>query len=274
MSPDPSPPFRFRTPEWHDSLPSTNTYLRERQRRSPSPSGTVVAAVAQTAGRGRMGNAWFSPPGADLTFSFLWRGGIGLAAAGTFSLACGLAVADFLASLGLPPRCKWPNDILLAGAKVCGILCESVSPPGYVELVAGIGMNLAEDRERTARAGQPVASLESALGEPPTPRETLPRLLPFLEARVNQWIGAGFSAMAADYAAVMWGTGTRTRIRTGAGDLPVFGTLAGVGDDGRLLLRGDDGGKLEISSAVAIEPAPRRSGENPGAVPPESLYMP
>lgn len=272
MDPTPSLPFRFRTPEWHDTLPSTNTYLRERQRHSPSPSGTVVAALTQTAGRGRLGNAWFSPPGMDLTFSFLWRGKVALAAAGTFSLVCGLAVADFLSSLGLSPRCKWPNDILLTDAKICGILCESASPPGGgVELVAGMGVNLAEDRERTIRAGQPVASLEAALGKSPPPREALERLLPFLETRVTQWMDAGFSAMLTDYAAIMWGAGARTRVRTGLGDRMVFGTLVGVGPDGRLLLREDDGGKVEISSAVAIEPAPRWSGENPGVAPPESL---
>lgn len=246
-------PFRFLAPEWHDSLPSTNTFLRERQRAARDPGGTVVAALTQTAGRGRMGNVWVSPAGADLTFSFLWRGRVPLAEAGTFSLVCGLALADYLQDLGLSPLCKWPNDLLVDDGKICGILCESASPPdGSLELVVGMGLNLADDPARNAAAGNRAASLEKALGARPAPDATLSAFLPRIARRINEWQESGFAGLHAEYAAMLWGRGERVRVRTGRETL--WGVIDGVGRDGRLLLADDAGKILEISSAVAIEP--------------------
>ncbi|MBM4164575.1 MAG: biotin--[acetyl-CoA-carboxylase] ligase, partial [Lentisphaerae bacterium] len=107
--------------------------------------GTVVAADAQTGGRGRMGRAWVSPPGLNAYVSILLMPAIEPARVTTLPLVAGLAVALTIERIapGLRPLVKWPNDILLNGRKVCGILCEMEAEADRIRrVVCGIGVNL------------------------------------------------------------------------------------------------------------------------------------
>jgi biotin-[acetyl-CoA-carboxylase] ligase BirA-like protein len=127
-----------------DSCDSTNAVLLARAE-AGAPSGTVVIANEQTAGRGRRGRSWFASPGDSLTFSLLWRFAPGTAPAG-LSLAVGLAVAqaltDLCAGVGAGDTAlKWPNDILKDGRKLGGILVELL-PGAPHAAVIGIGINL------------------------------------------------------------------------------------------------------------------------------------
>jgi BirA family biotin operon repressor/biotin-[acetyl-CoA-carboxylase] ligase len=125
-------------------IDSTNTYVRD-QARQGAAEGLVAVAEHQTAGRGRLDRRWESPPGANLLASVLLRpaceagdlhlctGAVALAAAG----ACG-AVA------GVDPDLKWPNDLLVGGAKLAGVLAEAEFAGGRLEaVVVGIGINVA-----------------------------------------------------------------------------------------------------------------------------------
>lgn len=111
-----------------------------------APEGTVVLAEHQTAGRGRRGDAWVSPPGTDLLFSLLLQPAADLAAWTRLPHLAGLAVCRALESqfLGLPePRLKWPNDLYLADRKLAGVLVESRSTGGRPPCaVVGIGLNV------------------------------------------------------------------------------------------------------------------------------------
>jgi BirA family biotin operon repressor/biotin-[acetyl-CoA-carboxylase] ligase len=126
-----------------DILPrcdSTNAVLLSRAE-AGAPSGTVVVAEEQTAGRGRRGRSWFASPGDSLTFSLLWRFALGTAPAG-LSLAVGVAAARALQIVGAGETAlKWPNDILKDGRKLGGILVELV-PGAPHAAVIGIGINL------------------------------------------------------------------------------------------------------------------------------------
>ena len=129
---------------WLDSVDSTNS---EALRRLPSlPSGTVLAAREQTAGRGQRGNTWFSEPGKNLTFSVVLKFAPGdLPASEAFRLncLCSVAVSDFLASYGVSSLIKWPNDIYAGGRKICGMLLENGLADGSVAYsVMGIGINV------------------------------------------------------------------------------------------------------------------------------------
>jgi BirA family biotin operon repressor/biotin-[acetyl-CoA-carboxylase] ligase len=105
-------------------------------------AGTAVLADVQTRGRGRQGRAWHSPAGQGIWLTYLVRPPAPLET-GVLALRAGLAVAAALEQLGLAPRVKWPNDVLLDGRKVAGILCEARSQPGEGGWVAvGIGMNV------------------------------------------------------------------------------------------------------------------------------------
>jgi BirA family biotin operon repressor/biotin-[acetyl-CoA-carboxylase] ligase len=129
---------------WFEEIDSTNSYLRD-QARLGAPEGLVAVADHQTAGRGRLDRRWESPPGANLLASVLLRprcdpDDLHL---GTGALA--LAARDACAQVaGVEARLKWPNDLLVGGAKVAGVLAEvefAGGPPAAV--VAGIGLNVA-----------------------------------------------------------------------------------------------------------------------------------
>jgi BirA family biotin operon repressor/biotin-[acetyl-CoA-carboxylase] ligase len=184
-----------------------------------APHGTLVTAAAQTAGRGRQGRTWSAPPGRALLCSLLLRDHDEL-----LPLRAGLAVADLA---GAGALVKWPNDVLLDGRKVAGILVEARPQDGWA--VLGIGVNVAVDvadlppelRDRAATLGRAPEGVEAALAE----------LLDHLAARLAEPAAATLSAMRARDALrdqpVRWADGS--------------GTGAGIDDSGALLVRRDDG---------------------------------
>lgn len=157
-----------------DTATSTNTLLATIAQ--TTPHGTVVRAVAQTAGRGQRGNSWEAEPGQNLTFSLLLRD-VGIDATDQFIISqmVALGVADTLAAF-LPGReveVKWPNDIYVGDKKICGILIEcSLSGRQVSRAICGIGINV-NQLEFRSDAPNPV-SLRQLTGK------TFP-LVPLLE---------------------------------------------------------------------------------------------
>lgn len=250
--------FIFAEPEWRDELPSTSDTLKERVAAGlPVAAGSVLAVRRQTRGRGRMGNAWLSSREGDLTFSFLWEGDRDLPAAATLPLACALGVRDFLASppLALVSLCKWPNDVITAAGKICGILSESLAsaePP--LRIVVGIGVNLARDGGRDGGLAVPVASVAGLTGVEHDPVLILPHLLACLENRIAIWEGGGFAALRRDYENALWGVGREVTVRRKDGR--TAGIIGGVGGSGELLLRSGDGEEIAVSSVAALDFGP------------------
>lgn len=127
----------------HEAVGSTNDLARALAAEG-APAGTVVVAEEQTAGRGRSGKPWQSAPGLGLWMSIVLRPGK-LGQLGLLPILVGLGVAEALDPLVRPARAmvKWPNDVLLGGRKVCGILCEgAIDATGTAAVVAGIGVNV------------------------------------------------------------------------------------------------------------------------------------
>lgn len=251
-----TPAFHFLTPAWLDETDSTNSEIKRRLLESPDlPSGTVAAARFQSGGKGRMGNAWYAAPDSCLMFSFLWKGAVRLDKAGTLPMACSLAIADFLRDHAIHASCKWPNDVLVGDAKICGILTEAPSArDGVAALIVGIGVNLRDDPERDRRLGLATASMESASGERLLPSPLLPELLRHLERRIDAWNVGGFAAIMDDFLTRMWGMGVRLRVRTPSG--PVYGRIAGMGENGELRLESETGDAIVVNSAAALDPGP------------------
>ena len=132
---------------WLDTAASTNSELRERM--SGLENLSVVAARAQTAGRGQGTHTWHASPGQNLTFSILYRfeGPCALAAADTLLITqvTTLALRDYLLGHGVQARIKWPNDIWVGERKICGILIENMLEGAAVRAsIVGIGLNLNE----------------------------------------------------------------------------------------------------------------------------------
>jgi BirA family transcriptional regulator, biotin operon repressor / biotin---[acetyl-CoA-carboxylase] ligase len=123
---------------------STNAELRTRAL-AGAPEGSVLVAEHQTEGRGRLDRGWSSPPRSGLTFSILLRPGTGVPARRWpwLPLLTGCAVVEAIAAVsGVRPVLKWPNDVLLAERKLCGILVERIESPEEPAAVVGIGLNV------------------------------------------------------------------------------------------------------------------------------------
>ena len=128
--------------QYHPSVGSTNAIAMELAH-GGAPEWTLVAAGHQTAGRGRLGRRWVSEPGSSLLFSFVLRPRLDPGRAGILALLAGVAMADACRETGKHVRCKWPNDLLLDGMKVGGILTEASVAAGELQhIVMGVGMNL------------------------------------------------------------------------------------------------------------------------------------
>jgi BirA family biotin operon repressor/biotin-[acetyl-CoA-carboxylase] ligase len=126
-----------------ESIDSTNSYAKQLLREG-TLNGVLVATEEQTDGRGRLGRAWHSEKSANLTFSLILKNIAVDESLGLVPIAVGVAVVESIgASTRLKPECKWPNDILIDGKKVCGILCESIPENSKsVSVIIGIGVNV------------------------------------------------------------------------------------------------------------------------------------
>jgi BirA family biotin operon repressor/biotin-[acetyl-CoA-carboxylase] ligase len=129
------------------SLPSTNRHVRELAE-DGWPEGTMVMAEEQTAGRGRLERTWHSPPGVGLHFSFLLRPNLPADKVPLLTLMASVGVARGLRDHGHQAEIKWPNDLLLAGRKIAGILAERRDRPSVPpEVMLGIGLNVNHTEE-------------------------------------------------------------------------------------------------------------------------------
>ncbi|HEX3771375.1 MAG TPA: biotin--[acetyl-CoA-carboxylase] ligase [Polyangiaceae bacterium] len=223
---------------------STNDLAKDAAREGAA-HGTTWVAEEQTAGRGRRGNAWISPPGEGLLFSVLLRLSCAPARVPPLALVVGLAVHDAVASAapGAAIGIKWPNDVLFDGRKVAGVLVEAVTVGSRVEaVIAGVGINVhtrAFPEEIAARASS-VALAASASGA--ASPESLDRaailaaVLHGLDRDVHVAAGRGLGLLRArlDAADVLRGR----RVGNDAGD---EGVASGIDEDGRLVVRRDDG---------------------------------
>ncbi|MET0683704.1 MAG: biotin--[acetyl-CoA-carboxylase] ligase, partial [Solirubrobacteraceae bacterium] len=180
-----------------------------------APHGTLVTTGEQTAGRGRQGRTWSAPAGQALLLSLVLRDPPPL-----LPLRAGLAVAGVA---GDAARVKWPNDVLLDGRKLAGILVEARPQDGWA--VLGIGLNAAVD---LAALPAEVRDRAATLDRPP--EAVLADLLPALEARLAESDEATLAELRERDALL----GRPIRWEGGAG------VGAGIGDDGTLLVRTDD----------------------------------
>ncbi len=213
-----------------------------------APAGTVVLADEQVRGRGREGRQWHSPAGTGILLGYLHRPRRE-AIAGVLALRVGLAVGEALSALGLTPRLKWPNDVLLGDRKVGGILCEARTVSGGIAWVGvGIGLNV-----RGPVPAQ-VAHLAAALDEV-HPGMTRLRVLEALVPRLHQLAeGAALSeAERAAYGRYDWLAG-RDVVQ------PVAGRVWGVDADGALVVETAGGPKRALSGTVVLTPASEGDG--------------
>jgi BirA family biotin operon repressor/biotin-[acetyl-CoA-carboxylase] ligase len=220
---------------WYAETDSTQQRARELAREG-AEEGTIVVAEAQTAGRGRLGRTWHSPPGANLYCSILLRPALPPASVPQLALVAGLAVARAIETLGLRPTLKWPNDVLLDGRKVTGVLTEMEAEVERVHVVVvGIGVNLNTTADQLPEYLRDKAtSLAVALGRPVDRGAFTASLLSALEDDYRTFLHAGFARLREPYERRAALTGRQVRIAGAGSDLA--GRVAGIDDDGALRL--------------------------------------
>ena len=212
---------------WFNSLDSTNNVALSHL--PDIPSGTVIAAREQTAGRGQRGNTWFTEPGKNLTFSIVLKpSGLAAGEAHLLNYLASVAVAEFLEGYGVSCSIKWPNDIYVGRKKICGILVENSLSGGRVAAsVIGIGINInqtefpqiANATSLSLATGRKYA-LEDCLKAFMTVFESLqPKLENLPDAYTSRLFQKGVQARYIDY------------LRDGQ---EFTGTIQGVTPDGRL----------------------------------------
>jgi BirA family transcriptional regulator, biotin operon repressor / biotin---[acetyl-CoA-carboxylase] ligase len=230
-----------------DSLPSTNTEAA-RQAAAGAPEGLCVVAREQTAGRGRRERSWVSPPDAGLYFSVVLRPRLEARAWPLVALAAALAARDALAeACHLAADIKWPNDLLVGGRKLCGILVETVETRQGRACVVGVGVNL-DERAFPPEIREQAASVASATGRAPDRERLLAALTHALARRYEQLQGACGAAeiVGAWSRASSFALGRRVRVRLAEGELE--GTTRGLEPDGALRVE-TDAGHVEIVRA-------------------------
>jgi BirA family biotin operon repressor/biotin-[acetyl-CoA-carboxylase] ligase len=219
-----------------------------------APEGTTFVAGAQTAGRGRLGRAWFSPPDAGLYLSTIVRGA---SLAPWITLAGGVAVAQGIrAATGLPVQIKWPNDIVAVGGagfrarrKIAGILAEASSgPEGVTHVVLGIGINLRPASFPPELADR-VSAIETELGRAADPGAVLAQVLVALNRTVEELKSAGPPPLFARWLELS-PSAYGERIEWDAPHGVQTGVSAGLAEDGALLARTAGGLTRIISGEV------------------------
>jgi BirA family biotin operon repressor/biotin-[acetyl-CoA-carboxylase] ligase len=249
-----------------DTVDSTNLEVR-RLLDKGSSEGEVVIADRQTLGRGRRGRHWVSEAGCGLWMSFAAKPRVPPAQTQQMTLAAGVAVCRAIEAVTentVKPLIKWPNDIIVEGKKLCGILCESFSgspyPPlirgdaavaagGISNVIVGIGVNTSRPQNSWDEAEGIAVSLEESAGRLVPRIELAAAILNEMEPLLDAMRAGGFAEIAEEYRKRMLPVGSEVVIVDGAWN-PRRGRIEGVEDSGELLVRLESG---EIERIVSGE---------------------
>lgn len=215
--------------------------------------GTVILAEEQTAGRGRLGRSWYSEKSSGIYASIILRPPLAPAAAPVLTLMAGVATQRAVNTVtGLPVDIRWPNDLLLNGKKVCGILTEmSAELDRLHAVVLGIGLNV-NHREMPPELKEIATSLRMEGRKPYSRAQILVALLKELERKYRSLLDEGSVAITRAWAAAStYAQGKRIRVVSSGGEF--LATTAGLEPSGALRVRRDDGREELLVSGEIVE---------------------
>ncbi len=226
--------------------------------RAGARHGTVVIAHAQRSGRGRNGRVWASPSGMGLYLSAVLRPPLPLVGVPPITLAIGVGLCDAVRAAGAAAVLKWPNDVLIDGKKLAGVLVEAQSQgPRLDAVIIGIGVNISG--ELPAEVGDRAITLEAASAAPIDREAFIAALLAHVEHWVNRYVAMGLEEVIPAWRARM-ATGVRARATIDGNALT--GEVTGLDDDGALLLRDVTGTVHRVRSGDVEVIRPTRSSES------------
>jgi BirA family biotin operon repressor/biotin-[acetyl-CoA-carboxylase] ligase len=204
-----------------------------------APEGTLVIADEQTAGRGRLQRTWWAPPGTSLLMTLVLRPNVQPRQAQRLTMICSLAVCDAISeSCGVEAQVKWPNDVLIDGKKVCGVLTELGLLGERLEYaLVGMGINVNVDFGAAPPLMAPATSLLMEVGRPVSRLDLLVGVLSGIERRYKALQAGG--TCHEEWAARLSTVGQEVCV---TGDAERWcGLATGVDEDGALLIRLADG---------------------------------
>src|SRR5690349_19382665 len=217
------------------------------------PEGTVVIAEEQTAGRGRAGRSWHSERGTGIYVTLLLRPKISPVQAPLLTMMAGLSAhAAIRAQTGLPVDLKWPNDLMVSGKKLGGILTEMHAEPSQIRFViVGIGINVNQEKFPSELSGI-ATSLRAESGKVHSRLELLLRLLREFESDYNRFLGDGAASVTQRFQSISsYAQGKRVQVSSGAETFA--GTTAGLSPEGLLLVKRDDGKVVTVIAGDVSE---------------------
>jgi BirA family biotin operon repressor/biotin-[acetyl-CoA-carboxylase] ligase len=245
--------LRFGHPLYlYARIGSTNDEAK-RLAQAGAPEGLLVLADTQTAGRGRQGRPWLTPPGTALALSLVLRPALAAEHAARVTMLAGVAVCEALEqTAGVPAALKWPNDVLIDGRKAGGILVESALSGTRLDyLVLGIGLNVSAAPPPEAVLF-PATAVAAAAGRPVDRLALLRAILTRLAHHYPDLAPTSPRLPAAWRSRLLW-LGERVVAQSPQGHYD--GTVTGAADDGALLIRLDGG---EVRRIVAGDVMVRR----------------
>ena len=242
-----------------ETLPSTNDLAKELGSQN-APEGTLVVAESQTRGRGRLGREWDSPPGVGLYASLLLRPPLPPTEMPQITLTTAVAVVRALRrATGVTPGIKWPNDLLVDGKKVGGILTEMETESDRIRyLVVGLGLNV-NNREFPPPLNLTATSLARVAGTSFHRPGILRAWLEEFEALYDLFLNQGFGVILEEWREYNVTLGQMVTVRQGPRE--ISGLAVEVAGDGALLIRQRTGEVIRVTSGE-IAPGP---GMGPGA---------
>jgi len=224
---------------------STNADLATRAR-AGEPAGLVLAADHQVAGRGRLGRTWTTPAGSAVGMSVLLRPEREPAGWTWLALLAGLAVADSLRALAdVPAVLKWPNDVLVDGAKICGVLAERVDTPTGAACVLGMGINVHQSADELPVPGATSLAVLRP-GRTFARAELMATVLAALALLYHRWEVGRDADLIREYEARCDTLGRVVRVLQ-ADSATVEGEAVGIDAEGRLRVR--SGARVEVFAA-------------------------
>lgn len=232
----------------YEEVDSTQT-IAHKLAREGAPSGTLIIADHQTAGKGRLGRSWFSPPGTGIWMSLIIRPDIPLSNAPQLTLLSAVALAQVLKEYAKEVGIKWPNDLLIHGKKVAGILTELNAEPDRINyVVIGIGLNVNQEAEHfPEELGNVATSLRLETGTVISRNKLIIELIHRWEKVYSLYLEHGFAPIRTLWESYAVSLGREIIARTLQGDIK--GYAEGITADGVLLLRDEQGVVHQIYSA-------------------------
>ncbi|MEM8727269.1 MAG: biotin--[acetyl-CoA-carboxylase] ligase [Chlamydiota bacterium] len=229
-----------------EKVNSTNTYAKENYSRFDRNKITRITADEQTAGRGRLNRNWVSPKEKNIYLTYFFTPAKKVIEINNIAQILALSITKLLTKLGLSPDIKWPNDVLVNGKKIAGILCETIDLQPNFGVVLGTGGNVNMSEETLDRIDRPATSLVVEIGRQRESTPLIKILEEFFLEDYHLYLKSGFQPFYASYNALLTHKGKPITFEQN-GRL-ISGTLHSLNPDGRLNVLSDHGRIQTLSS--------------------------